>query len=653
MNYYNVAVKTPIFHLLTYQSENSVPLGSFVSVPLGSRIVKGVVMESTSNPTTICKDILEVDLEFPPLDSKRRAWLQWLSNYYFYPVGMVALSSYVEKKKTYNLKPKELSKDARLDPLILTEDQYKCLQSIESQKGFYVHLLHGVTGSGKTEVYLKLIEDRVKKNKGALILVPEISLTPQLFLRFDSRFKNQVSVLHSGLTPKQKYTHWTEAVQGNKPIVLGARSALFCPIKNLSLIILDEEHETHFKQEEKLKYHCRDAAIMLGQQYNIPVILGSATPSVETWFKAKEAKYHYHLLDKRFKNKSLPKMHVIDLKQEDKNQKPSWMSGYLSRKISDSLSKKHQVALFLNRRGEASLTLCSYCKAHVECPHCDISLTLHKKDFLVCHYCDYSIHSKQLRCANCDKEEWLHLGIGTEKIYEDVKKLFPEARVRLADSDHVQTSNQFKSIVKDMMDQKVDILIGTQMIAKGLDFEGLNLVGIILADLTLYCPDFRASERNFQLITQMGGRCGRHGDTIGEVVIQTYNSDHYSIQYGSLSDFKSMAEEELKNRKKLNYPPFTRLLSIRVVGKTAHQARKEAENLKTELTQWIQKYSLQNQCQCLGPAPSSIFKLRLKYRYQILIKSSSSQVIDQIGKAILSFQKKFSSISLDRDPYFL
>lgn len=659
MNYYNIAVKAPLTAPLVYQSKNEIPIGSFVTIPLGSRQTIGLVLSLASAPEFKAKDVLEVDTHLPCLDPQRIKWLQWMAKYYFYPIGLVSILSYIQKKKSY----KDLEKK-EIDPLpgegsrsSLNPQQSRCLSQIEKKSsGFQTHLLHGVTGSGKTEIYLELIEKRIKKGQSVLVLVPDISLTPQLFSRFEARFKGQVALLHSNVPPKQRYYNWMQAVTGQKRILIGARSALFCAVSNLSLIIIDEEHETHFKQDDKLKYHCRDAAIKLAQEYNIPILLGSATPSLETWLNAQEKKYEYHILENRFENKSLPNMQIINLKDEEKNKStPFWMSTILYKSIKQALIDKEQVALFLNRRGQSSVSLCAGCNQHIQCPDCDITLTLHADQFLVCHYCNHSLGVEQFECTSCKDKEVLHLGVGTEKIFDNIKELFPEARVQLADSDHVSTHAEYKKLVKDMEDKKIDILIGTQMIAKGLDFEGLFLVGILFADLALYNQDFRASEKCFQLITQMGGRCGRHGKKQGQVLIQTYNPDHYAIQSAAIGKFQLMSEVELKYRKQLFYPPYSRLLCVRVISKDAGEAKKLALQIKRDLQATIDKYKLKERCECLGPAPLSIFKLRGRYRYQLLIKSKSPRIIQQLGQQVAYLDKQGvgPTIQLDRDPYFL
>ena len=652
MKYYDIAVFAPLYQSLTYRSSQELKKGQFVEVPLGSKKSKGLILSSSENSKDSSfeiKEIIKVYKDTPHLDSVRLQWIHWLSEYYFYPIGLVAslLNSPILPKRKSLKKEKEIEKSSSSQRVILNSEQKKCVSQIQKNKGFQVHLIHGVTGSGKTEIYFELMDKVIQKNKKVLFLVPEISLTPQLFQRVSQRFPHQASLIHSGIQSGKRYEQWSQVVQGSRKILMGARSALFCPIPDLDLIILDEEHEIHFKQEEKFKYHARDAAIMLGYMYNIPVVLGSATPSLEVWYRAQKGDYQYHQLKNRFKNLSLPQIQVVQLKK-DKNKKnhlPFWLSEELFNAIKKTLAQKAQVALFLNRRGQSSLTLCSFCSSAIQCPHCDISLVLHFDQYLVCHYCNYSLLVRKAQC--CSLSEITHLGVGTELVSKEIQKLFPKAHVQIVDSDHVQTPGQFNSFIQDMTNQKIDILIGTQMIAKGFNFPHLNLVGLILADLALHAQDFRATERCFQLITQMSGRTGRFG--LGQVIVQSYNPQHSAIQTAANYDFKGMAEKELKYRKELRYPPFTRLVLVQVASLKQDRALQVAQNLYENLQPFT---SMMKYLDCLGPAPAPIFKLRSQHRYHILLKSPSSGNLDKICTWILKYKTPLPSvrIQINKDP---
>ena len=646
MNYYKIAVSKPFLHPLTYHSPLSIEKGRFVEVPLLSGKTTGLVLlQIKKKPDFKSKEILKVFNDFPPLDPIRMEWLNWLAQYYFYPLGLVAVSCFlpsaVQKKR--KSQPTEVHTLLDAQDLQLNEEQSKCAFEIKKTAGFKVHLLHGVTGSGKTEVYLDLIKNVIQKNNSVLFLLPEISLTPQLFQRVSSRFPNQTALIHSAMSPRKKQTEWTQVIERKKKILMGARSALFCPLPNLSLIIVDEEHENHFKQEEKLKYHARDAAIMLGHKYNIPVVLGSATPSLETWQKAQTGRYQYHQLKNRFNDYPMPQMIIVDLKKQKNKELPFWLSEELFQELKNSLKKKEQSALFLNRRGQSPLSLCSHCGSHLKCPHCDISLVLHSNKYLVCHYCSYSINILQAECH--PPHDILHIGVGTETVFTEIKKLFPKANVQLADSDHIHSASQFQSIVEKMTKGNTNILIGTQMIAKGLDFPKLNLVGFILADLALHTQDFRATEKCFQLIAQMGGRAGRHSRHPGKVIIQTYNPDHPAIQRGASLEFEKMADHELKFRKQMHYPPFTRLAVIQTSVAHKDQSLSLAKTLHKNILKTIQ---ITKNVQCLGPAPAPIFKLRSKYRYRILLKSPSAGDLHTVCESIA--QKISIKWQINRDP---
>ena len=642
MKYYNIAVPVPIYQLLTYRSVQPLKRGQFVEIPVASKKMTGVVFDESSKPEDTSLKIKEVSgviKDVPPLDSVRMEWLKWLASYYSYPIGLI--TALLSPPPLPKRKPKEEVLQVKNDfqKKTLNSEQKKCAKSIQEKKGFQVHLIHGVTGSGKTEVYFDLMEKVIKENKKVLFLVPEIGLTPQLFKRVSERFPRESSLIHSGIRSNKRYQEWSQVTEGPRKILMGARSALFCPIPSLGLIVLDEEHETHFKQEEKFKYHARDSAIMLARMYDIPIVLGSATPSLEVWHRAQEGLYHYHELKNRFKDLPLPKIQVVSLKRKEKNFLPYWLSEELFKAIKTTLGQKKQVALFLNRRGESSLTVCSACNSSFQCPHCDISLVLHFNQYLVCHYCNYSLPAKKAQC--CPDAEVNHLGVGTELISKEIKNLFPEARVQILDSDHAGTPRQFNSIIQDMENHKIDILIGTQMIAKGFNFPHLYLVGLILADLALYAQDFRSAERCFQLITQMSGRAGRFSS--GQVIVQSYHPEHHAIQTAAHYNFKAMAEKELSYRKELSYPPFSRLALIQVVSLKQDHAQKVAQNLCEGL-----KSSSVN---CLGPAPAPIFKLRSKYRYHILLKTPSAQQLDKICKWVLEFKTPSSvRIQVNRDP---
>lgn len=677
-----VAVDAPLYQALTYQWKFSTAptRGLSVRVPLGRRETTGVIL---SPPTVGDSEASDYKLkavnslfedERPILPGPFLDWLEWLADYYVHPIGHVTALAFPPLKKAKKLLSGEKRKSKRA-PVIaemaataapkLMPEQTKVCADIKTEGGFAVHLIHGVTGSGKTEIYMHLLEKVITKNKTGLMLVPEIALTPQLVNRFVGRFGDKVAVIHSHLTPREKTNQWWAMQSGEKKILIGARSALFCPIPDLGLIVIDEEHEGSYKQEEKLKYHARDAAVMLGKHFDIPVILGSATPSLESWHNSQTGKYTYHQLKNRVSDRPLPQTEVVDLRVERKNKKdnfvelPYWLSESLHAKIAETLEKKEQVALFLNRRGVAQSVLCGECGFIHMCPNCAISLTLHSKRNLVCHYCDYAELMQEI-CPHCKQGEIVALGLGTEQIETDLGKLFPEAKLARADRDEVQNREELESMISKMENRETDILIGTQMIAKGLDFTGLTLVGLVLADVGFNMPDFRAVERSYQLLTQVSGRSGRHVEDGGQVVIQTYNPEYEALQMVLHGNFKQFADGELKVREELNYPPFGRLAGIRIQSTKDDRAHHTAEQLALRAERLKKTNENYRDIQILGPAPAPLHKLRGKFRYHVLLKAAQkanqANRLSQFCKQLLGDQKWVAAgtkVQVDVDPIHL
>jgi primosomal protein N' (replication factor Y) (superfamily II helicase) len=645
---YKVAVEAPLKEALTYlPPESQIPLtrGQSVTVPLGKRKIHGVVTGTTEmlpDPSTDggtkikfkLKPIFDFEEERPALQESFLQWTEWLGRYYFYPHGKVLESVFPPLKRFSNRKRKGdviplQAADACPE---LTDEQKSCLASIEACKGFGVHLLFGVTGSGKTEVYLNLIKDTLAQGKQALVLVPEISLTPQLLDRFSKRFPDQCAVIHSHLTEREKTDQWWNIVSQEKKILIGARSAMFCPIPKLGLIIVDEEHEPSYKQEEKLKYHGRDAAVMLARYTNCPIILGSATPSLESWNNVLEKRYELHEMKNRVANRSMPIIEVLDMKEERKERReqitdlPFWMSVRLFEAMFETLEKGEQVALFLNRRGTAQMAHCSACAHVVECPNCAVSLTVHVRDHMVCHYCGYT-EVKPKMCPECGQDELKPLGMGTESLEDDLRKIFPSARLARADRDEIQSRAELEDMITKVENRDIDILIGTQMIAKGLDFPHLTLVGLVMADIGFHWPDFRAAERSFQLLTQVSGRSGRHSKDPGRVIIQTYSPTHPSIVHTVANSFKEFAENELQERNITAYPPFQRLALLRINGTDPQKTKSTAASLAQRATALASAQEKFKDVRVLGPAPSPIAKLRGRFRHQILIKAPDSNTL--------------------------
>lgn len=672
---WRVAVDAPLAEALTYSYSEPLQRGQLVNVPLGSRRVKGLVMGlADKTPEFSIKSIHSIDEEYRPLPEHFIKWLEWLAQYYIHPIGQVVQSAFPPLRKT------EKHRRSKRQPVIpvldgdtalhLTDEQQKCFEDISAHQKFSTHLIFGVTGSGKTEIYLRLLDEVLKQGKRGIVLVPEISLTPQLIQRFARRFGDKIAALHSQLTDRERTNQWWDVVEGRKSILIGARSALFCPVEDLGLIIVDEEHEPSFKQDEKLKYNGRDAAVMMGKLMNCPVVLGSATPSLESWKNVLDKKYHLHTLKRRVANRALPTIEVIDLrklKADDDQQKkiiakyshlPFWLSPDLYERMNEVLGRGDQVALFLNRRGVAQMVVCPACGHTRECPNCDISLTLHAHSHLICHYCDYHENFKT-KCPDCKEGELQAIGLGTELLETDLSRLFPNKRIARADRDEIQNRADLEELIANMESGEIDILVGTQMIAKGLDFPKLKLVGLVLADVGFNLPDFRATERSFQLITQMSGRSGRHikeGESPGLVIIQTFNAEHESITYACKNDFEGFAQNELEIRSQLNYPPVGRLVSFRIQGpqlnrveETARLLARRGQALKAQFPQY-------NSIEILGPAEAPLSKLRGQFRHHLLIKSIQGSAANPFSRQLLGDQEWVPAgvkILIDIDPMSL
>ena len=670
--YYEVALPLKL-KSLSYSSPLDLTPGESVFVPLRNQQKPAVVLKQLKQkPAFETKAISGKDTEREKLSPARLQWLCWMADYYQHSLGAVISLSFPPRSKPPKGVTKQSSslrkevarhkvtiadKGPTLHPPLgakplLTEEQQKSLQEIQQYKGFRTHLLHGVTGSGKTEIFFRLIEPVIRAGKSALILVPEIALTPQHIKRFSSRFPGQVACFHSGLSPKEKRLQWTSLIKRDKKILIGPRSALFCPLPQLAWIIVDEEHAAHFKQEEQLKYQGRDSAVYLAKCLHIPIVLASATPSLESWHNARTGKYIYHSLKKPVFLSAQNQITTVDMKKEKKRDLPYWLSETLYFALKQSLKNKEQSALFLNRRGESTFVFCSSCAYSFSCANCDISLTQHQSSHLLCHYCGFR-REKPSTCPKCQKGNIFSFGVGTATLQKELEKLFPSACIRRADRDEIKNYKQWSEMLNQMENKEIDILIGTQMITKGLDFPYLNLVGLILADQGLNWPDFRSGEKSFQLMMQMAGRAGRRKKP-SQVILQSYNLSHYIIKDLQKRDYGAFAEKELKQRKKHGYPPFGKLTLVRVQSLSRPQASKTAENIKTHLISLSSKYKFQNHLQILGPAPAPHFRLKNQYRYHILLKSPSPLLLKQAGELVshLHFPHKVR-VHINRDPVYM
>ena len=497
--------------------------------------------------------------------------------------------------------------------VILNSEQEVCVNRVVNSFGISkTFLLYGVTGSGKTEVYMNIIEKAINKGMSAIMLVPEISLTPQIVERFTLRFGDNIAILHSGLSDAEKYDEYRKITMGKVKIVVGARSAIFAPLTNIGVIIIDEEHTATYKQENHPRYHARDIAILRSEYHNCPIVLGSATPSLESFARAMNKNYELLVMKKRANNMVLPDVHIVDMKEEIKRGNYTF-SKLLIDKINEKISKGEQVILLLNRRGYSPLIKCSKCGEVEKCPNCDISLTYHKSsDSLRCHYCNYTKKCPS-KCMKCGSTDIKGIGLGTEKLEQEIMDKFKTRVIRM-DADTTSRKGMHEKIIKEFGEGKYDILLGTQMIAKGLDFPKVTLVGVINADMSLCVPDFRSSERTFQLLSQVSGRAGR-GKYPGEVIIQTFNPDHYSIRYAKNHDYLNFYKEEMAIRKQLNYSPYYFITLVRISCKDYEEGFKHANKIKDYLEK-----NLSSDTILLGPTMASMFKINNIYNYQCIIK---------------------------------
>ncbi|MBF2480308.1 primosomal protein N' [Listeria seeligeri] len=537
------------------------------------------------------------------------------------------------------------------EALTLLPDQRTACEKIIEAKKQETFLIHGVTGSGKTEIYLQTIEAKLKEGKEAIVLVPEISLTPQMVERFKSRFGSEVAVLHSALSSGEKYDEWRKIERKEARVVVGARSAVFAPFENLGIIIIDEEHEASYKQEDNPRYHARDVAIWRAMKYQCPVVLGSATPSLESFARAKKGVYTLIELPSRVNDRAMPEVNVVDMREELRKENRTEFSTELLEKIKDRIAKKEQTVLMLNRRGYSSFVMCRDCGYVVECPNCDISQTYHQaSNKMKCHYCGHE-EAVPKKCPSCEGEHIRYFGTGTQKVEESLTKLIPEARVIRMDVDTTRTKGAHEKLLRSFRNHEADILLGTQMIAKGLDFPDITLVGVLNADTMLHLPDFRASERTFQLLTQVSGRAGRHERT-GEVVVQSYNPEHYSIEFAKKHDFIGFYHHEMQLRKMGAYPPFYYLTMINVSDENEMKAIRTIQEMVNFL-----RGKLGPEAVILGPVPSTIARIKNKYRYQCIIKYKIEPNLKQELKTLITHyqkdQQKGLTINIDVQPYVL
>jgi primosomal protein N' (replication factor Y) len=635
--------------------EGKAQTGSQVLVPFGRRSEIGYIV-GLLEKTTIkgIKEIVKVTSEYPLFTKKQVDLAKWLADYYYsflitalrmvMPPGTAGQEGKRQKAGGRRQEEKEPSSLYQIQtPLLPTDEQKKALDMINSAVNANQPekiLLYGITGSGKTEVYLQAIEHVLKQGKSAIVLVPEIALTPQLIQRFEGRFQDSIATLHSHMTLKERSGEWQRVSSGEARIVLGARSAVFAPVKNLGMVVIDEEYETSYKQDKNPRYHVREVAFQLAEMHKAIVVLGSATPSLETYFRAEEGEYKKAVLSQRIDSRPLPPVEIINMCRG----KDYLLSQRLREELKSTLERKEQAILFINRRGYFTFVMCRECGFAIECPRCSIALTYHSADKRIrCNRCGYN-GSVPGSCPQCNSGSIGYFGIGTQRIENEVAQVFPAARILRYDSDAVSKRGSHEVFFSAFAEGRADVLVGTQMVAKGLDVANVTLVGVIAADTALHLPDFRSAEHTFQLLTQVAGRAGRH-HLPGKVIIQTYNPEHYAIQAAAKHDYEEFYKQEISHRREVGYPPFSKLISLLIAGPEAKKVEKVAEDLERFLRKRLSEG-------ILGPAPAIIPKLRGEWRYRILLKGEDldkmrGAVVETLGKIVIPSEIK---VAVDVEP---
>lgn len=541
------------------------------------------------------------------------------------------------------------------------DEEFKCYKKVEltvNQKRAVSQILYsnnklflikGVTGSGKTEIYMNLVEDALREDKSTLFLVPEISLTPQMIERFKGRFGRNVAVFHSKLSEGERFDEWQRVKNGNVKLAIGARSAIFLPFQDLKYIIIDEEHEDTYKSEQSPKYNTRDVAEFKSRQYGCKVIYGTATPSIKTFYRSLKNEIKLIELNERVDGSAMPPISIVDMRQELKEGNRSIFSRKLYDAIKDRLERKQQSIIFLNRRGYSTFVSCRNCGYVFTCDSCDISMTYHKNGYLVCHYCGKTKEAPRI-CPKCGSRYVKFFGAGTEQIEQSIRKTFPSAKVLRMDVDTTRTKNSHEKIYNAFKNGEADILVGTQMISKGLDFPNVSLVGIVAADVTINLPDYTASEKGFQIITQVAGRAGR-GKEKGEVILQTYEPEHSSIQFASSYDYEGFFKEEIKVRNLMGYPPFSDILEISIIGENDNIVQNASRDICKGIKEILKEY---DKLEILGPSACGVRKIKDMYRWQIIIKGTTNDKINNDIKNyvydIIKQEYNGVKVSLDVNP---
>ncbi|MDR0632417.1 MAG: primosomal protein N' [Holosporaceae bacterium] len=638
MNTFSVLPIGPFNNFYSYTSEDEFLVGDVVEVPFGRRSVIGII---TNENATTDRDLKKISKSLNlNIGQTNYDYLKWVSNYTMIPLGNVLKMMLPEKMVFLEERhfPSETFPSSK-EIITLNPDQTAAYQKI-TENGSGTFLLNGVTGSGKTEIYLSVVKDILWRNRQALILFPEIALTQQIIKRVEKYFGCRPFIWNSNITPKNKRMIWLKAIFGEPCVVIGARSALFIPFKNLGIIVVDEEHDSSYKQEEGSIYNARDMAVVRGHLQKIPVILSSATPSFESYINAKNNKYGYAFVGNRFGTSQMPSINLIDMRQ---NRFDGFISPPLLNEIKSAISRGEQCLIYLNRRGYSPVVLCRSCGEKIACPNCSTWLTYHRRiDRLVCHYCDHRI-SIPKKCHNCGKEEsYIPFGPGIERVFEELQRKIPTARIEIASSDTISSDKNIKKLFSKILNNEANIIIGTQILAKGHHFPNITLVGIIDGDLGLNGADLRASEKTYQLINQVSGRAGR-GEKQGKIFIQTFDPDHSlfaALKSDNLNDFIKL---EIESRKNNGWPPFSTLAAVIISGTNRELTEQVAKNLYETRPRNIMVF---------GPAPAPIFLLRGRTRWRFLLKSFRKKSLNHAIRHWIFSQKisKNIKIQIDIDP---
>ena len=670
MRFADIVINRPIEGPFTYsipkELEDSVNIGSCAEVSFGNKEVVGYVVSFPSScEFKNIKPLLRVLDKKAAINDEILKLTKWIADYYYSTWGEAISAAVpsvlkrgpkkrkVKKPKTQKIEEPEVEyidgSDKHLPP---NPEQKQALASIKKcidDKVHSVFLLHGVTGSGKTEVYLQSIAHTLDLGYSSIVLVPEISLTPQTVARFKARFGDKIAVLHSQLVGSKRAYEWERIISGQAQIVVGARSAIFAPLKNLGLVVVDEEHENTYKQEDTPRYHAREVAIKRAEISNAVVILGSATPSLESFYSAEKKRYALIELPERIDSRLLPEVEIVDMREElTRSKKILLLSHSLKEWIRKDLAEDKQVILFLNRRGFSTFISCRKCGYVLKCKRCDVSLTYHfhvKK--LICHHCKFTMDPPTI-CPECNSSYVKYWGIGTEKVESEMHRLFPSAVISRMDTDSTHKRGTHEKVLSKFKEGKIDVLVGTQMIAKGLDFPKVTLVGVISADTALNLPDFRSGERTFNLLTQVAGRAGR-GDLGGRVIIQSYTPAHYAIQAAKNHDYHSFYSKEISYRKDLGFPPFCHMACLTFRGRRDENVLKLSESYKDR----IKKKDKDKKIDILGPAPAPVSRMRGMYRWNLFLKAEKAEYIVSLLREVMGNRRKEKGIliAVDIDPY--